>query len=770
MSWVDGWGALARDDTEPLIQGGVGEIGTTLRVDVKKVVAVHARPFDPFVSDEIDVFMSTVPYSSFPTDTPASTRFLDVLRRGYDFEATLFAAGEIGARSLPSLGAGLIDNSDDEQDVFQTYEWGGRSWRVFVGEQNQQFASFTEVWPGRSGRDVELGRDVIEVPLEDVARRFDQPVQQTTFEPGFEPYVEFDGVDDFIDFGDVLDRGTGNFVWGCAFRTTALQDSALYNKGAGTGTGAGAGYVIGILPTGEVVAKIADGTDIARAVAAVTYNDGLRHTLVARVDRSTETLFLEFDGVQVATADTTLVGSVDNASTLKAGAFSATTQRLNGEIERVASQSVASSTNVQGFLDERFPEDFDTSVFGAFAHAVPMNENVGTTVGDLGAGGFDGTIQGGVTAKWSGLQNGRRELDGERIPLAYGNLTGELVPLAGEPDVRRMRVEPVLLDEIKQVYKWHNGSSEQIRQAEDGGLELTPETIVGDFWTNDDGPTAGSFWVDLTDSLIRLGAAPERKLTVSVLGDNTPAFEDEPHRILRRIAGTRVGIPEPAGFEDAAFTALDGLPRVGIYIRDERIDETFDWLMQSVQGWWAIGRTGLITVDQLKVPTSSEATITDDNVVAASRRRSAVPAVHWRDRVQYGRNWAPQAQGELLAALSSARRDVFVRETLVVQDANDAFRPTAAGTPFLRSADVTLDSLLSSQIAAENILGLTRNLFGARREVWEIRMPIGILQFWLGDVVEFGPDVTRFNLAGRKFLVIGIRETVTAGVTLTLWG
>lgn len=769
MSWVDGWGALARDDSTPLIQGGVGTIGAVLRVDIKKVVAVHARPFDPSAGDEVDVFMSTVPYMSFPTDTPASTRFLDVLRRGYDFEASLFAGGEegeIGARSLPSVGAGLIDNSDDKQDIFQKFEWGGRSWRVFVGEQEKQFASFVEVWPGRAGRNVEIGRNIIEVPLEDVAKRFDQPVQQNTFMPGFEPYVEFDGIDDEIAFGDVLNRGTASFNWGVAFRTTADQQARLYFKGTGVGSGAGAGYVIGLLTGGQVMAKVADGTDIARPVATVTYDDGQRHVLHARLDRTANTLDLFFDGIQVASADASLVGDIANTGILTAGS-AATRQEFTGEIERIAAQQTAFIGNVRGFLDEPFPEDFDTSVFGTAAHAVPLTENVGTSVADLGAGAFDGTIQGGVDAKWSGLRNGRRELEGERIPLAYGDLSGELVSLAGEPDVRRMRIEPVLIDEIKQVWKWHEFSSQALRSAEDGGGALTEELFTGkDFWTDEDGPTAGNFWVNLTDSLIRLGAAPALKLTISVLGDNSPAFEDEPHRILRRIAGIHVGIPEPAGFEDAAFNALDGVARAGIYIRDENIDETFDWLMRSVQGWWSIGRTGLLTVDQLKVPVTPIATIRDDEIAESTRRRTAVPAVHWRDRIKFGRNWAVQAPGDLIGTLSSARRDIFVRETIVVQDMDAALK-----TQFLRASDVTLDSLLIARFEAENeILSLTRNLFAVRREVWDIRLLTRILAFWLGDVIEFGPDVTRFDLAGRRFVVIGIKETITEGTTLTLWG
>lgn len=767
MSWVDGFGSGANADTDPVVQGGVGEIGAVLRVDVKKVVAVHARPYDPSVNDEVDVFMSTVPYSSFPTDTPSSTRFLDVLRRGYDFEATLFAAGEIGARSLPSLGAGLIDNSDNKQDVFQTYNWGGRSWRVFVGEQDQQFAAFTEVWPGRAGRDVELSRDVIEVPLEDVARRFDQPVQQNVFEPGFEPYVELDGVDDEIDFTNVLDRTTGNFSFSVAFRCSSTQDAALYGKKASLAV-AQAGYVIHLTSGGAVRVTVSDGTDQVTASSSQTYADGEKHAITGVVNSNDDTLRLRFDGVRVDSQDITAVGSLSNTASLVAGAHDGGTGFFTGEIERLGADNAAAvATALEPAMDERFADDADAS---GLVHFVPLTENVSTTAGDASPNGFDGTIAGGTTAKWSGLQNGRRELDGERIPLAYGNLSAGLVQLKGEPNVRRMRVEPVLIDETKQVYAWHEGSSEALNSAEDGGLALTAEAVSGDFWTNDDGPTAGSYWVDLADSLIRLGSAPARKLTVSVLGDNSPGFEDEPHRILRRIAGTKVGIPEPAGFEDAAFTALDGLPIVGIYIRDERIDETFDWLMGSVRGWWAVGRTGLLTVDQIKVPTLPTATITDDVIADGTRRRSGVPAVHWRDRVEYGRNWAPQAQGELLSTLSTARRDVFTRETIFVQRADDTLNPMATGTPYLRSSDVTLDSLLTRVFDANLILNLTRSLFGVRREVWEVRHLAGILAFWLGDVVEFDPDVTRFDLANRKFLVIGIRETVTDGATLTLWG
>lgn len=765
----DAIGGLPLASADAFVAGGVGDIGAVLRIDEKKVVAVHTRPWDPEANGglgaEIDLFLSTTPYTSFPTDTPASTRFEAVLERAYEFRASLFSGNEIGARSLPSLGNGIIDNRDDKRDFYQRLNFAGRDWRVFVGDDNAQFASFTEVWPGKAGSP-ELERDQIIVPLEDIGKRFDQPMQPNLYNPGFEPYVIFDGVDNQIDFTDVLDQGSTAFVFGVAFRTTTAQTSVLYGKGLAMGGANGSGYALGLGSGGALRAELGSGA--ATQVAATftpspgsEYNDGQRHTLVCHVERSTNTLRLRYDGAEVATADISGVGNTDNANSLFAGVNNAGGQRFVGEIERLALDNTL--VGVQDALAERFADDVDAS---GLAHYVPLTENILFTANDVSPNGFHGTISGDASddALWSGTHNGTPELQDVIIPQAFG---------------QPFHVSPDLIDGEKLVYRFHSGSADAVLQVFDGGVELFEDTgATGDVFTGP-GPAAGEWMVDLSQGLIRLGSPPEARITMTVRGDNSPSYTEEPSEILRRIATNNLGIPDPAGFDEQAFEdfireqtgpgiELFPEPRAVAFYNSQTnphsYSEAFDLLMRP-RGWWQIGRTGLVTVGKLRHTTLPDSEIGDDDIVAGTLRRSAMPPVHWRDRTTYQRYWTVQTGGELLPEVTPRRRSLLSQEFRFVTGEDETLRDV-----FLDAVDATVETLI--WIKDDALLELTdlRNLFGIKTEVWEMRLATGVLQYWLGDSVQFNLSTDRYNLSGRTFYVVGVEEDVYTGVRLTVWG
>lgn len=760
----DAVGGLPVGSAPAFVAGGVGNIGTVLRIDEKKVVAVHSRPWDPQANGglgaEIDLFLSTVPYMSFPTDTPASTRFEAVLERGYEFNTSLFAGDEIGARSLPSLGNGIVDNRDDNRDFYQRLNFAGRDWRVFVGDQFDQFASFFEVWPGKSGA-VDLERDRIIVPLEDIGKRFDQPMQTDLYNPGFEPYVVLDGSNDFIDFGDNLDRATGNFRMGVSFRTSSNQSAGLYTKKSTAGGGIDAGYALILTTGGALQCVIADGVAIDFAAASVTYNDGKRHTAVGDVRRSSNLIDLYFDGVLVSSQPITVTGGLQNAVNLYAGRLGNGTLLFTGEIERVAQNAGgASIADFQSALDERFADDVDAS---GLDHYVPLTENVGTSAGDISPSGVNGTLTGG--ALWSGTTNGTQELVDVIKPQAFGQ------PFHTEPD---------LIDGTKLVYRLHDGSIDAVVQVFDGGVELFEDpNATGDIFTGPGpgGAVADDWMADLPRGLIRLANPPAARLTITLRGDNSPDYTEEPSEILRRIANRKLGIPDPQGFDEQAFEdfileatgpGIDLFPdprAVSLFDSQHNLKtfaQAFDLLMRP-RGWWAIGRTGLVTVGKLRHFSLPDSDIDDDDIVAGTLKRVAVPPVHWRDRTTYQRYWTVQTGGELLPAVTPRRRSLLSQEFRFVTDEDESLR-----VAFLDAIDATVETAIWIKSDALKELADLRDLYGVKTEAWEVKLATGVLQYWLGDAIRF--KTQRYNLFERVFYVVGIAEEVNTGVRLTLWG
>lgn len=757
----DAVGGLPVGSAHDFVAGGVGNIGTVLRIDEKKVVAVHARPFDPAVGDEIDLFLSTVPYMSFPTDTPASTRFDAVLERAYEFKSNLFAGNEIAARSLPSLGSGIVDNRDDNRDFLQRLHFEGRDWRVFVGDQFDQFESFFEVWPGKAGAP-RLGRDDIEVPLEDIGKRFDQPAQTDLYTPGFEPYVVFDGSNDEIDFGDNLDRGTGGLTIGTAFRTTTgAQNASLYTKKSGTGSAAG--FALNVGSGGAIRLDLGDGTDgfTINVVPAGGYDSGDRIGVIGRVQRSTDTAFLYFNlydgnGWQlVGTVDITALDSLDNANSLFAGRDSSAGGRFFvGDIERLVMSGAAGTpqlTAVQDAIDERFADDVDPA---PFIHYVPLTENFGTSVADTSSSAVDGTINGqGTQGVWSGTTEGTPDLDGVIKPQAFGQ------PFHTQPD---------LIDGRKYVWRMHDGPIDAVLQVWESGAPIPIDnTVVSDIFTGP-GPVPGDAMVDLSRGLLRLGSplAQGTRLTVTLRGDNSPSWTDSPTEILRRIANRKLGIPDPQGFEQEAFDEFDDSRGVSLYNSHREgmsFAQAFDRLMRP-RSWWAIGRTGLVTVGQLSVSTIPDTDIGDDDIVAGTLRRVALPPVHWRDRVGHARIWTVQNEGELLEFATPQRIAILSQALRFVSEEDLNTRDVL----HLDSIDMEWETELRSKGDARLELADLRDMFAQRTEVWEMQLATGILQFWLGDSVRM--KTTRYNLLDRVFYVVGVEENINTGVRLTVWG
>lgn len=152
--------------------------------------------------------------------------------------------------------------------------------------------------------------------------------------------ITFDGTDDFVGMGDVLDMGTNDFTISAWVKTTsttlgATRNGIVYKRT--TSSAVNAGYRLS-MPNGTINFNIADGTNYRELTSGSGYNDGNWHSVVAVADRGS-TMKLYVDGNLIGSTEETNVGSVDSTTNFAVGALNTggavTYQQFNGSIDEV---------------------------------------------------------------------------------------------------------------------------------------------------------------------------------------------------------------------------------------------------------------------------------------------------------------------------------------------------------------------------------------------------------------------------------------------------
>lgn len=733
-----------------------------------------------------------------------------VLMSPHSVRASILSGNNPSTSGLPSFGDVVYANPDGRFDEHLTYSWHRRTFETRKGFQGDAWADMDVLFAAHSD-DVRGDRDTITVPLiglDDILR---QPLPHLTtvagqreisrlFEPGFEPYFRADGVDDWIDFGDNLDRGTQNFSFGVAFRTSAaLATQGLYTKKPSLG-GTGAGYSLGLGSGGAIRVDIADGvTDISVThTPAGGYNSGERISLVGEVNRTGDTLTLfvnlnDGSGWQNVgnSSIPALFGSLNNALILSAGSTNGASNFLDGEIERLCQQSGAggpgnNTTDCQAALDERFSEDFDANnppSGNAMDHYVPLSENTGLTAGDESGSGFSGTINGhgtNIDTPWSGFRNGTKELEGKRMPFAAG-----VSP----------NVTPVLLDPIKLVYIVSDGTlSNQfvsVLGVLEGGAVIQEDTATGgSIWTNP--PASGEFRTTIEGdlgTLFRLSNEPSLGVTATVT-DGDENSDDVLFQLFRRTQA--IGMSSQTRSD---FLADTGGKPVGVYTTDA--STTVLRLVEQILGSWGYA-ISLNPRDFLGTGTSDVVLIKFEDVAAeipvATLQLDPVDGVSEIENLRFERQGLSTPYVEVVARFRrfqgfqpisqlSALVGLDIRQQLATewrQTAVDKTHPdyTGADPDDLNTDEVlTFDSALNHQsntslvrqFAVEEALRRLA-LFAQAPEVWDATLTERQFEFWLGDVIEIVGS--RFGFEnGKKFIVAGIDDDADAsGSRLTLWG
>lgn len=720
-----------------------------------------------------------------------------LLSRPYSVSGSLLRGqGRLSTRALPSFGAVGINNPDGVLDFLGKWHWDGRLTEHRLGLEGDLVTDYDTMWVGQAEQPNDLSEEGLSIAIQGIEDVFRDEVQQDLFRPGFEPYFIGDGVDNQIDFTDVLDIGAGQSrILGCAFRTTTTQAASLYTKKAFV-LGTAAGYSLFLHSTGAVECSVADGTDqvVATHTPAGGYNDGVRHTLMAVVDRANNTLTLYYDGMEVDEKDITAIGDMSNTLPLMVGRRSGgSSQFLTGEVERVLQRNlVGGQTAIDSALaalDERYAEDVDAS---GLDHYVPLTENSGTLVGDLSPSAFDGTISGETNSDelWSGTPNGTRDFEGKPKPFMRG----------------RTSLNPaVWVDNEKLVFMAFNGNfqSANVFSVREGFVPLDEDTTTaGDIFTN--APLPGTWRQQVatvagnTGVFVRLGSRPTGTITWSA--DYTDISINEAQFypstlfgiIALHVAGAVGEINGQAELE-AAAPYISG----HYFDRPVRGSRVLDETLEGVGAHWTIDPRDPFDVNGNLSPTILQARdLTGETPVATylldpedlpsdvaeeGFRQIGLAPVYRKVVIQYNRyrgflssGSEPQSVGvgapvpfKLVTELMQEWRAVEAPST---QEAIDAVLDV-----FKDAEEHRIESGIwrrpDAEVEAQRIFDLHNRL----NRTYRVELTGGLFEHWIGDVIAI--TATRIlsepgqGEVTKLFLVVGVDDDArNSGSRLELWG
>lgn len=121
-------------------------------------------------------YLSTVPYTTLPTDTSANRMYQPVVARGFAFSERLSLDGN------PSISAGDIElhNEDGALDGWLSDVWVNRAIRVYIGDVTWPRADFRLEFSGVVADLVSSSADRLNIVLRNKLERLNTPVSEST--------------------------------------------------------------------------------------------------------------------------------------------------------------------------------------------------------------------------------------------------------------------------------------------------------------------------------------------------------------------------------------------------------------------------------------------------------------------------------------------------------------------------------------------------------------------------------------------------------------
>lgn len=326
------------------------------------------------------------------------------------------------------------------------------------------------------------------------------------------------------------------------------------------------------------------------------------------------------------------------------------------------------------------------------------------------------------------------------------------------------------------VYQFHHRPAQGVLSVRHAGLALN----LG----------AGDYTLDLYRGYVFVHVNVTATMTADVQGDlgvfapDGLGYVNRKADLVVRIATLYAGRPYLTGVDLSSVSDLnikDSAP-YGLFINSSQtLADAMDSLLDGCA--WTFNRQGQLSLGRLDLPGAANEDIDQTKIVYGSLSRLATLEPSKRQRVGYNHNYTPQPAAQLSTSLSNADRDLLSRpDSFVAPGANMAL---VADYPY--ATDVQTLTLRYDQTAANVESVRAQTLFGQAQDIYKFRVVNSLFKHWLFDAVtvtyheevaggEPGTTVVRYDLSGRKFVIIGIVEVASTDpgqpdtTEYTVWG
>jgi len=359
---------------------------------------------------------------------------------------------------------------------------------------------------------------------------------------------------------------------------------------------------------------------------------------------------------------------------------------------------------------------------------------------------LDKPVQETLYAGSGGLEGGT-DLEDSPKPLTFGlveNLT------------------PVLVDRTNLIYQCNDGPINAVFEVYDGGSPLTNVGDIADITAAT--VPAGYYRTQITGGYIRLGAAPEKALTMDVEGATTGGYAETAPDIIYRLCISHTDLAEADLNMWSFFTArLDSRRATcGVYITGQTVQSVINELMASIGGAWTFNREGLLTLGVFRLR-KSVGTITENDIVKGSFRREKTAPPSWQRKIGYGKSWTVQKDDQFLGATEDDQKEFASTEYRYAVSEDSDIK-----TPHAGARIVEKNTLINGEAQATAESVRQQSLFGESSDRFNLIAKRQQFKYNVGETITI--DYPRFDFP-QDMLVLGIREnTSTRQTTFRLWG
>lgn len=700
---------------------------------------------------------------------PAHVPFRRRLEVAPVIQSSLWRAGAILSRSLPSFGEVKLTNTDGGLDQYRPkkgYRWAGARAKVYFCDYTDIQNTIGKVFDGPLGMPRYSMAAPVTIPFLGREADFQVAVSNRVYR-GTRYQLELSGVRT-VSFGSPAAVNlTGSMTTeGWWWVDTAPSANTLPH--GWTLASSKRPWGVGLLSTRQVNFACTIGT-VVESVASVKILDIRKPYHVAVVVSGRNVTFLIWDE-DAQELTTEVYTNALSAATRDASVASVYTMNSSGTmviwLDECRVWNVArTASQIKADRHRPLPS---SAIPASLVHYCKMDDGAGTTVTDSSATAANGTISGAGTSTWLWAMEGDESLAGTSKIDIYGPKFG---------------AAPVLVDPIRYVYQVAGGGGlKTIASYEGGNPHIMDATYASMRALMTTAPAvAGHSQPYLARGYFRLRDVPTLPVAAVVEGYNDGAlgYVDKAGTITRDLA-TRRGpkLADPAGLDTASFTAYaTAAPAtMGLYVPNPKqvtLDAALDEVNRGAFGWWGYVRASpQLHVERFLGPAAVADYAFDSRHIAAI---DDLPpqAVIWEVVVRFCQNSVVLQEDQVAATVKgTAAWQQWAQEWQTEIRSDEQL---LADYPGEASRSLTVDTGLYNRADAALLADETLDLLKGLREGFVLTLKAVGLQVKVGQTctlnVTLQDGIERAGLDGTtKFIILSTDDRRQNGeVRVEVW-